>query len=251
MIDVVITLVALFVASSRSRPRSPGRATVVPRVLIFMGGRVLVVVLSTCPDDPHRPDPRQAHDLPHDASTATTGNLPRRARSIRRYIVPMVAIPRRCRPMGAFLALFFGLSYMMGRDQVVAGRPAGQDRRGHCPLQAQPPAERLPEHPGDTVKYVYAFEEGNRDQKYLLGRQGGEPRRDDEPRAPGAAGLHDHHRGVQGVHGAWRHDARGAHGRGRRRARARSSRRWARSSVTSTTRCSCPCARARRSRCRG
>jgi uncharacterized RDD family membrane protein YckC len=46
-----------------------------------------------------------------------TGNLPTLNQVIRRYIVPMVAVPALFQ-MGAFLALFFGLSYAMGRDQL-------------------------------------------------------------------------------------------------------------------------------------
>ena len=53
-------------------------------------------------------------------------------------------------------------------------------------------------------------------------RQGRQPRRDDEPRPARAARLHDHHRGVQGVHGRRRHAARRPDGRGRRRAATRS-----------------------------
>lgn len=45
-----------------------------------------------------------------------TGNLPSVAQTIRRYIIPMVAIPALGQ-LGPFLALFFGLSYAMGRDQ--------------------------------------------------------------------------------------------------------------------------------------
>jgi uncharacterized RDD family membrane protein YckC len=46
-----------------------------------------------------------------------TGNLPSASQVIRRYMVPMVAVPVLFQ-MGAFLALFFGLSYAMGRDQL-------------------------------------------------------------------------------------------------------------------------------------
>jgi uncharacterized RDD family membrane protein YckC len=46
-----------------------------------------------------------------------TGHLPSVAQVVRRYVVPMVAVPALLQ-MGAFLALFFGLSYTMGRDQV-------------------------------------------------------------------------------------------------------------------------------------
>lgn len=46
-----------------------------------------------------------------------SGSLPTAAQVVRRYVVPMVAVPALLQ-MGAFLALFFGLSYTMGRDQV-------------------------------------------------------------------------------------------------------------------------------------
>ena len=46
-----------------------------------------------------------------------TGNLPSVGQVILRYIVPMVAVPALGQ-LGPFLALFFGLSYAMGRDQL-------------------------------------------------------------------------------------------------------------------------------------
>ena len=46
-----------------------------------------------------------------------TGYLPSSSQVIRRYIVQMVAVPALFQ-MGAFLALFYGLSYAMGRDQL-------------------------------------------------------------------------------------------------------------------------------------
>ena len=46
-----------------------------------------------------------------------TGNLPSASQVLRRYMIPMVAVPALLQ-MGAFLALFFGLSYTMGRDQL-------------------------------------------------------------------------------------------------------------------------------------
>lgn len=46
-----------------------------------------------------------------------TGNLPSAGQVIRRYVIPMVAIPALGQ-LGPFLALFFGLSYAMGRDQL-------------------------------------------------------------------------------------------------------------------------------------
>ncbi|MBM3658751.1 MAG: hypothetical protein FJW95_04520 [Actinobacteria bacterium] len=46
-----------------------------------------------------------------------TGNLPTLAQLVRRYILPMVAVPALFQ-MGAFLALFYGLSYAMAKDQL-------------------------------------------------------------------------------------------------------------------------------------
>lgn len=46
-----------------------------------------------------------------------SGDLLTWREAVIRYIVPMAAIPI-LPPIGAFLALYFGLSYMMGRDQV-------------------------------------------------------------------------------------------------------------------------------------
>lgn len=46
-----------------------------------------------------------------------TGNLPSVAQSVLRYMIPMVAVPALGQ-LGPFLALFFGLSYTMGRDQL-------------------------------------------------------------------------------------------------------------------------------------
>ena len=59
-------------------------------------------------------------------------------------------------------------------------------------------------------KYVYAFEEGGRDQKYLLGGKGANLAEMTNLGLPGAARLHDQHRRVQGVHGARRRAARRA-----------------------------------------
>lgn len=46
-----------------------------------------------------------------------TGDLPSVLQVVRRYGIPMVAIPALLQ-MGAFLSLFFGLSYAMSRDQL-------------------------------------------------------------------------------------------------------------------------------------
>ena len=45
-------------------------------------------------------------------------------------------------------------------------------------------------------KYVYDFHEGNKDQKDLLGGQGREPRRDDQPGPARPPWVHDQHRGL-------------------------------------------------------
>jgi uncharacterized RDD family membrane protein YckC len=46
-----------------------------------------------------------------------TGDLPGVGQVLRRYFVPMISIPALFQ-LGAFLSLFFGLSYSMGRDQL-------------------------------------------------------------------------------------------------------------------------------------
>ena len=81
-------------------------------------------------------------------------------------------------------------------------------------------------------KYVYAFEEGGREQKYLLGGKGANLAEMTNLGPARAARLHDHHRRVQGVHGRRRPAAGRPHGRSRRRARGARSRRWASSSAT-------------------
>ena len=68
------------------------------------------------------------------------------------------------------------------------------------------------------MKYVYAFREGGREQKYLLGGKGANLAEMTKHGPPGPSRLHDHDRGVQGLHGRRRHDARRADGRGRRSA---------------------------------
>lgn len=46
-----------------------------------------------------------------------TGTLPTLPQALLRYLIPMVAVPALGQ-LGPFLALFFGLSYAMGRDQL-------------------------------------------------------------------------------------------------------------------------------------
>ena len=64
-------------------------------------------------------------------------------------------------------------------------------------------------------KYVYAFEEGGKEQKFLLGGKGANLAEMTNLGLPGTAGLHDHDRGVQRLHGRRRPAARRSHGRGR------------------------------------
>ena len=66
------------------------------------------------------------------------------------------------------------------------------------------------------MKYVYAFQEGGREQKYLLGGKGANLAEMTKLGLPVPPGLHDHDRGVQRLHGRRRHAARRPHGRGRR-----------------------------------
>ena len=82
-----------------------------------------------------------------------------------------------------------------------------------------------------TQKYVFAFEEGGKEQKFLLGGKGANLAEMTHHRPPGTARLHDHDRGVQRLHGRRQRTSRRPHGRGRRRARGRSRRRWASSSA--------------------
>lgn len=54
-----------------------------------------------------------------------TGDLLNPAQLLRRYLVPMAALPL-LGPTGAFLGLFYGLSYAMGRDQLSLADRIGQ-----------------------------------------------------------------------------------------------------------------------------
>ena len=51
------------------------------------------------------------------------------------------------------------------------------------------------------MRYVYAFEEGSKEQKFLLGGKGANLAEMTKLGLPVPPGLHDHHRGVQGLHG--------------------------------------------------
>ena len=69
------------------------------------------------------------------------------------------------------------------------------------------------------MPYVYRLRGGLEGAEVPAGRQGRQPRRDDEARPARTPGLHDHDRRVQGLHGRRRHHPRRPHGRGRRGAR--------------------------------
>ena len=60
------------------------------------------------------------------------------------------------------------------------------------------------------MSYVYAFEEGSKEQKYLLGGKGANLAEMTKLGLPVPPGLHDQHRRVPGLHGRRRHDPRRA-----------------------------------------
>ena len=70
-----------------------------------------------------------------------------------------------------------------------------------------------------SMPYVFAFEEGSKEQKYLLGGKGANLAEMTKLGLPVPPGLHDHDRGVQRLHGRRRQHPRRPHGRGRRGAR--------------------------------
>ena len=57
-------------------------------------------------------------------------------------------------------------------------------------------------------KYVYAFEEGGKEQKFLLGGKGANLAEMTILGPAGTARLHDHDRGVQRLHGRRRRSSR-------------------------------------------
>ena len=104
-----------------------------------------------------------------------------------------------------------------------------------------------------ATKLVYEFSEGSRDMRDLLGGKGANVA--EMTRVLGAervpAGLHDHHRGMRGLHGGRRQLPRRPAGAGGRGAGAAWSSRPGSGWATATTRCWCRCAPARGSRCPG
>jgi uncharacterized RDD family membrane protein YckC len=116
LIDVVTTL-AVFLVSITITYQITGASEGLPGVLTFMGWAefwILVLFLIPTYRTGQTLGKRMTYVMTVDRET---GNLPSIGQIIRRYMVPMVAIPALFQ-MGAFLALFFGLSYAMGRDQL-------------------------------------------------------------------------------------------------------------------------------------
>jgi len=116
MIDVVTTL-AVFLVSITVTYQITGASKGLPGVLTFMGwAEFWIVVLFLIPT--YRTGQTLGKRMTYVMTVdRETGNLPSISQIIRRYMIPMVAIPALFQ-MGAFLALFFGLSYAMGRDQL-------------------------------------------------------------------------------------------------------------------------------------
>jgi len=116
LIDVV-TMLALFLASITVTYQITGADSGLPGVITFMGwAEFWIVVLFLVPTlrTGQTLGKRFTYVMTVDRET---GNLPSVGQVVRRYMVPMVAIPALFQ-MGAFLSLFFGLSYAMGRDQL-------------------------------------------------------------------------------------------------------------------------------------
>lgn len=116
LIDVVTTL-AVFLVSITVTYQITGASDGLPGVITFMGWAefwILVLFLIPTYRTGQTLGKRMTYIMTVDRET---GNLPSIGQILRRYIVPMVAIPALFQ-MGAFLALFFGLSYAMGRDQL-------------------------------------------------------------------------------------------------------------------------------------
>lgn len=116
LIDVV-TMLALFLASITVTYQITGADAGLPGVITFMGWAefwILAMFVVPTLRTGQTLGKRFTYVMTVDRET---GNLPSVGQVIRRYMVPMVAIPALFQ-MGAFLSLFFGLSYAMGRDQL-------------------------------------------------------------------------------------------------------------------------------------
>lgn len=124
LIDVV-TLLGVFLASITITYQVTGADRGAPSIIIFVGWVefwILVLLVIPTVRTGQTLGKRFTYVMTVDRAT---GGLPSIWQVLRRYIVPMVIIPALLQ-MGAFLALFFGLSYAMGRDQLsLADRLAG------------------------------------------------------------------------------------------------------------------------------
>ena len=107
---------------------------------------------------------------------ADTGELPTWRRASLRYIVPIVLVIGLPGSLGLMGALLFGISWVLIDTRDRADGPSRPDPRRSRPLPARTTSvgSVLPRrHVGEvSMKYVYAFEEGGKDQKYLLGGKG-------------------------------------------------------------------------------
>ena len=116
MVDA-ITLVAVYVGSIAITFQVTGADHGLPAVLIFVGWLefwfVVLLVIPTFRTG-QTLGKRFTYLMCVDRAT---GNLCSLRQVLIRYVAAMFVIPLLV-PMGAFLALFYGLSYAMGRDQV-------------------------------------------------------------------------------------------------------------------------------------
>lgn len=112
-----ITFVAVYAASLAITFQASGVDGGLPAVLIFVGWmEFFFVVLFIVPTfrTGQTLGKRFTYLMTVDRAT---GNLCSVRQVLIRYVGPMFVIPLLV-PMGAFIALFYGLSYAMGRDQV-------------------------------------------------------------------------------------------------------------------------------------
>ena len=141
-----------------------------------------------------------------------------------------------CRDGRRFAATFVRRKGLRRRRVARLQRPVG--KRTECRQHASDRQVRL------------RLRRGQQGPEGPARRQGREPRRDDQPRPAGAARVHHHHRGLQGLPRQRRASRPGWPTRSASTS-TRSRRRWASGSARPTTRCWCRSAPARSSRCPG
>ena len=166
-----------------------------------------------------------------------------------RFLHPDRASRSSIPTIGPLLGLGLVLwGYRDANGQGIHDKLAQDDRRHRRRMTAN--RERRWESNADDVT-CYAFEEGSKEQKFLLGGKGANLAEMTNLGLPVPPGFTITTEACNAYMAAGDALPDGLDGRGRRGARARSRRRWASGSATPSTRCSCRCARARRSRCRG